>query len=480
MQVSDHFRLGKSQYELDFVDVELESDLPLFIDPHLLAFRRDQWSVEATDMIGSFFQELLLALRSGNDTRARHLFSELREPKETGLGYSKGQRKGKGAGPKDAARVFEELRQSKAIQTGLVQDIQDSQIFVERVGPDKVSDMASNILRKKLAEYTIEQCKVWGIPTSQGIPLGPIWDEQNMEWTHDFCELPVANGSPILLVPKWAVSVNLGFDHSKFHRYHVLPYLQNQHRTIESAFARIVHRKSGTVVLPPHKKTLIERLPAPDEKEYLAEFAKKHPEIYAEFKNELRNLPFDDSFTETENLSSLIDSLKHQLSNLPTGTSHASAYHNLMLGIFELLFYPTLINPSKEEKMNNGRKRIDITFLNIATRGIFHVLATIQDIRFRVLVIECKNYNSDPGNPEVDQIASRFSDHATRFGLLAARRAEDRTKLVQRCADVRRQGNGFVLPILDEDVIEMLEARKHGPEAVEKILQERYMEILMA
>ena len=479
MHISEHFGLGKTQYELDFVDAEIDGDLPLFMDPHLLAFGRDEWSIEATELIGSFFQELLTALRAGDVARAWHLFAELREPKETGLGFSQGARKGKGAGPKDAERVFNELRKSKAIKTGLVQDIQDSQIFVKRVGPDKVSDMASNILRRKLADYTIEQCELWGIPRHEGVPLGPMWSGEDHEWVHSFEKIPVVNGVPILLVPKWAVSVKFGFDHRKFHNFHVLPYLQNEHTTLESAFARIKHTKNGIEVKKPYKKTLVKGLPAPDDKEFLADFASKHPEIYAKFKGTLQNTPFSDTFTKGESMSSLIDHLKSSLVAIPTGNDYAADYHNLMLGILELLFYPTLVDPSKEEPINNGRKRIDIVFLNTATKGIFNILSTLHKIRFRVLVIECKNYETDPVNPEVDQIAGRFSNHTTRFGLLIARKALNRPKLIQRCADVRRQGNGFVLPLLDSDILEMLEARKLGNEEVEKILKVRYQEILM-
>jgi hypothetical protein len=54
--VSQVFHLGKSQLELDFVDVSLNKDNPLFIDPFAVAQQVDRWSQDAARTIGTFFQ----------------------------------------------------------------------------------------------------------------------------------------------------------------------------------------------------------------------------------------------------------------------------------------------------------------------------------------------------------------------------------------------------------------------------------------
>ena len=41
MRFSEHFQLGMTQYELDFVDIPLETDIPLFIDPYAISIRND-------------------------------------------------------------------------------------------------------------------------------------------------------------------------------------------------------------------------------------------------------------------------------------------------------------------------------------------------------------------------------------------------------------------------------------------------------
>ena len=54
---SEYFKLNKSQYELDFVDIPVNNgDIPLFIDPYAISRRSDRWSVQCHNLIVNFFQ----------------------------------------------------------------------------------------------------------------------------------------------------------------------------------------------------------------------------------------------------------------------------------------------------------------------------------------------------------------------------------------------------------------------------------------
>lgn len=123
MRLSKQFKLGVSQYELDFVDINTSRDLALFVDPHFLAQRSDRWSLDAMGTIQSFFSRLLELLRLGMANEARELFSPLGEPNETCLGLSKGRPQGNAVGPILAGQIFDGLAKSKAVRTAVLTDL---------------------------------------------------------------------------------------------------------------------------------------------------------------------------------------------------------------------------------------------------------------------------------------------------------------------------------------------------------------------
>lgn len=481
MKISKKFNLNKSQYELDFVDIDLLQDTPLFIDPYFLAQRNDSWSIEASRTVRSFFQQLIALIAAGQIEEAREIFNHLGEPNETCLGLSEGEPHGRGVGKIDGDKIFKSLLQSKAIQSGLVEDLEDCRIFVDGVDKDKVSDLTTNIIRRHLIDYTAQQCSLWGIQMAPSVPSGFYWNRHERAWQTSYESMLVIDGKKILLVPKAVTSYKLRYTPQQYHQHFVLNYLQHEHLRLNTALVQRRVRKDGSVFRFVTKKD-IEAKEAPLSKEFLRKFTEDHPEVFKDFKASTAKLLSspDNHDLGAPGLSRVIDHLIKKLENTPTGNPSASQYHKLVVGILELIFYPHVTCPQIEREIHEGRKRIDITFDNAATAGFFYLLHTTHRTPAQFIFVECKNYKADPVNPELDQLSGRFSLNRGKFGLLLCRSIDDMNLFLARCGDTYRDDRGLIIPMVDEDLKELLTAMRDDQiNPVESLLTDRFRAIAL-
>lgn len=215
MHVSKFYSLDRTQDDLDFVDVDISQDTPVFIDPRALRMCNSTWGHECVSLVQNFFQHVLDAIRQGKNLRARTLLLGLSEPNETHLGLSQGKSRGRGIGSYSARNVWEALGKSEAVKSGLLTDLEDTILFIPGIGADLVSDMTTNILRAPLIEYTQQVCEYYGIKMKR-VDSGPLWDPQSGKWFKRFEYLPVANGHRLILVPKVIVRKKMDYDADEY------------------------------------------------------------------------------------------------------------------------------------------------------------------------------------------------------------------------------------------------------------------------
>ena len=463
---------------MDFVDVDYDKDTPLFLDPYFLSKMEFPFAEDAYRTLKNYFDYLLALLRANQIEEAKEIFSYLGESNEICLGMSRGRPSGKGMGPTDAHRIFNNLLQSKAYETGLMEDIEDFRIFVPNVDKDKVSDMTANIIKRHLIRYTQEQCKLWGIPLMSGVPTGYYWDDEKKLWNNQYSEMLIIDERKIILVPKRVVSYSKEYTSGKYLQHFVMNFLQNEHLRLHSPLVRERKDKSKYVTKK-DVRSYVEQSSTIDKK-WLADFTLQHREIFSDFKREtikkiscVENKDLDDSL-----LLDITNYLIQKIRTISPGTASATEYHRTIVGILELLFYPKLGNPKIEKEIHDGRKRIDITFDNCADSGFFYRLG--NDIPCRFIMVECKNYSRDIANPELDQLSGRFSPRRGQFGIVACRAIENIDLFLSRCSDTWNDSRGLIIPLVDEDFVQLLEQFPlKGTEAGETLLQNRYRQVTL-
>ncbi len=476
MKISERFNLNKTQYELDFVDINTEADTPLFLDPYYISKCEFPFAVSAYESIRSYFEFLLALLRANKIAKAKEVFSYLGENNDICMGLSKGKPRGHGMGPVDTIAIFEQLLQSRAIRSGIVEDIEDFRIFVPNVDRDKVSDMTANIIRLHLLEYTKQQCDLHNIPLTQDVTSGMYWDSQLKMWENKYTERLIVNEKPILLVPKRIVSYTDKYTSTEYKQHFVLNFLRDEHLSLGSPLVKTY--KNGEKYVT--KKSIEEYEPSIN-KEYLVRFTEAHPEVFKDFKlktvNKIHHL--EGGVLEEIDVNEVCMYLIEKLDSIPAGTANASNYHDLIIGIMELLFYPNLSSPRKEKEIHEGRKRIDIVFNNSAESGFFFTVPNHNvNLPCNYLFVECKNYTSEVSNPELDQLSGRFSNRKGKIGILACRRLDENELFLKRCSDTYEDDRGLIIPLEDVDFKEALNNYPiRGIMAIEEILARKYEQI---
>lgn len=459
MRVSEYYKLGKTQPYLDFVDIPLDTDIEVFVDPTALRGLRSPWGHECASLVQSYFETVLARIKSGQHDQARKLLGALRERNEFHLGFSKKKSKGRAFGPSSAKSVWQALSKSKAATSGLLTDLEDTCLLIHGIGRDMVSDAVCNLIRGPLIRYTQEACKYYGIPLVDKVASGPTWNPLKEAWESSLVPLPVTSEGAIVLAPKIIVRHRVSYEYSGYYTHYLLPEMQEAELQANTGLVELLKDGRRRVT----KKSLREKYGS--NKLAVVEQTIKHPHVLEEYKEDKEKDPAPP--LEHEQLSEIEESeppdwdeLIKRLRALPTGKPDADAYEALIEQILSALFYPSLCSPTKQHRIHDGQKRIDITYTNEAKAGFFSWVSQHYPAAF--IFVECKNYGKDVGNPEVDQLSGRFSPSRGQVGILVCRSVKKPGALAKRCKHTATDHRGFLLTLTDNEIIELCKQAKTG------------------
>ena len=472
MWFSAFFGVDLPQYELPFVDFNLFSDVPLYIDPYAITKSPTDLAAKCHNTIISYFQTLLNSIRQGQKANINKLIrNKLAEPVEIHLGVSTSARAGRGIGRDQEKGVIEALTNSQAIKTGAIQTIQELELHIPGIGPDKVSDLVANIILSQLAEFTQEVCRQFSISTRPCAVSG-FWNSESLEWDSGYFNLPAYQHHDYILVPKQFVRRDKDLmNHRDFFNKYVLDILQRELLSAGDSLVETLKNGNRRVT----KKSIKEDPRFPSSKQFISEFILERPDVVDLYRNELvdRFRPADPAYWsgKADKDDPEIDMALEQLKILQPGRKDANIYHDTVFLLLQFVFDYSLDNYEKEYDMDQGRGRIDIIAENKAGGGVFREL---RDVRFNAnsVPIECKNYSQDIGNSEFNQITDRLGEKTSRFGMVFCRSIEDRARTLQHQSD-RWLRQGIMILVIDDSGLERLVSSRlnRNYEAIESYLR---------
>lgn len=293
--ISQHFNFNKKQKDIDFVDINIEADNRLFINPALLDKSTSQLiSIIGPEKVGSFFKRTFDLYSNGGKTQALNdLFDNSKENNSNHLGYSNGFSRGNGASQNSLSKLFDTILQTGALAKNIMIQPISILVFAHDFGPDRMSDLIYSILKKEFVTYTLQEAKKLNIPIKNStINYGKYWNHKTNSW-NDLVEnwIEGVDGNPLIFTPKQIVSSQYDFSVNDYVRKAVWTWRKSYHVEKQTPLVRMKHDKNGNIeYLGPTNKTLREEeIDKPFKnhpgkwKLYALEMTIKNPKLYSQY-----------------------------------------------------------------------------------------------------------------------------------------------------------------------------------------------------
>ncbi len=279
--------------DIDFVDIRLETDTPLYVDPERISLSNHPIASYASDCIDDFFSTLCQVAAERNSERLYYMLSFGREPNETHLGLSSFRSQGRGSSPEILMPIVEEMISEQLFDKGLITQLADLHLWTPNFGYDRLSDLTTNIIREPLINYTREQYKHWGIlDMDKSTTVSCTWNSTIHQWEEKEFPQITSGKRQTLLVPKVFVGKSMLSSPGELLQKYALRYRQQEHLDIRSNLCHLKVNKNGVKTLtPPTKKEIRSfEIKGTSEKSYLLKMGYRYPGILNEFHTDHKNL----------------------------------------------------------------------------------------------------------------------------------------------------------------------------------------------
>lgn len=191
--------------------------------------------------IDAFMNSMFHFLTRRQNTNLSQLLEGLHETNATHLGMSKGNPQGNSVGDELKEEIFRNLIfLRRSFMNGNL-DINSIYFGIENIGPDRISDIVTSIIKLRLIEFTQDQCTMLGIPM-QRFAISKVFDANTSTWNSIFVDLPNFGGESVILIPKDIVSSYASLS-GTFHSF--IRYGFNKFFKTSSSYKLLIRGKDG-------------------------------------------------------------------------------------------------------------------------------------------------------------------------------------------------------------------------------------------
>ncbi len=449
-RINDFYGLTFTQDEVSFAIPFLDEDIPLSLDPFLLWKSPSQQDNALHTLIINSFNHLGHLTRKGKEAEAVAILVRASECHEVGLGSSK-KRRGIRIGESTALSILALFKNVPQIQAGGFTHFEEIQLLVDNISKDRVSDIACSFIKSFLIDYTIEQSRIYGIPSSE-VTVQDVYDYRKNRFTDDE-KVPLPqnpqNGNPILLVPK------------RWLRY--IPWLN-----FDDYFKNYYPQEVQTADDQPKDRVAILNYNRQHYDTVQAYVAGKE-RVQEDCKN-------DPLFTPIPVLSA--NRKMTTIKALPSGKAGDAdkKYEDLVCQLMASLLYPHLDFAAEQSRTDTGVLIRDLIFYN--NRNTDFLKDIYDDYGTRQIVMELKNVKSVE-REHINQINRYLNDQFGHFGVIITRNPLPRA-MFKHTIDLWSGQRRCIIAVTDEDLslmVSVFESKQRNPIDV---LKKKYIEFTRA
>lgn len=230
MYISEIFKLEKGHESFEFVDINLGNDTALFLDPCLIQVGKTDFCKSAMKTMTDYFDKFYSLYRDKSTYEEKYyLFEHAHEINATKLGYGNGNN-GKAKTPEGLITTFSAI--SYLMPNIPLSNPIDLSVFIDNFAEDCMSDLLTNILFDELNNFTIKQCKRYGLSTRKPNKTFYYWNVLNSSWEIFTNNCLIIDEKIILLVPKNIIRKKYYYNINQYFSMIILDRLQKERALI--------------------------------------------------------------------------------------------------------------------------------------------------------------------------------------------------------------------------------------------------------
>ena len=426
-RLTDHYGIMLPQAELEFAIPFLDEDIPLYVDPFLLWRSPSQQDNALHTSLINAFNHLGYLVERGLEQQAIQTLIVASECDEVGLGSS-ATRTGKRIGGAKAQEIIALFRRIPQYARGGFRHFEEIQLFVDGISKDRISDISCSFLKSFLIDFTIQQCRKYGIPCESVSVENVYSSRKNAFEPQNGITLPVnpVDQRPIIFVPKrWLRFVPWLNYEEYFEKY--CPQDEIFHKSEELSRVEVLeYNRDNYGVVDSYIKT----------KERTFEDCKNDP-LFSQIP---------------------IISARRKLAiirALPTGKDENAdkKYESAIGQLLPSLLYPRLDFAQEQARTDSGVSIRDLIFYNTGSTNFLDDM--YKSYGSRQITMEIKNV-LEIERIHVDQLNRYLADELGRFGLFITRNSLKKAEMT-RTIDLWSGQRKVLLVLSDHDIEQMVE-----------------------